>query len=575
MINIEVNGKTVQAEAGEMLLTALDRAGIEVPTLCNMEGLPPTGACRMCVCEVEGQRTLVPACAFPIFDGMKVKTHSQRVLKARRTILELLLANHPTDCFYCERNGSCQLQSLSVELGIRSHRFTGEKDNHPIDESGPAIVRDSSKCILCGRCVRVCENIQSVSCLDYIRRGSKAFIGNAFNEGMNISSCINCGQCVAACPTGALTAKNDIAKVVAALNDPNLHVVIQHAPAVSVSLGEEFNLPLGADVMGTLHAALRKIGFDAVFDTSFAADLTIMEEATELVHRVTNNGVLPMFTSCSPGWIKFVETFYPEMMPHLSTCKSPQGMLGAVIKSCYAEKIGIEPKKIYSVSIMPCTAKKFEASRPELGRDGYQDIDAVLTTREAAQLFKMFGIDLAKLEPEGADSPFGERSTAGKLFGASGGVMEAAVRTAYKLISGEDLKELKIEALRGLEGWGKEAHLDINGLKVGVAVVNSLANARKIIELIKKGELKDIQFVEVMSCPGGCINGGGQPYGATAERVTARMQKLYNLDATESLRLSHENKELRRLYDEYLGKPNSEKAHHLLHTHYNQRNPLT
>jgi iron only hydrogenase large subunit-like protein len=282
-----------------------------------------------------------------------------------------------------------------------------------------------------------------------------------------------------------------------------------------------------------------------------------------------------MFTSCSPGWIKFVETFYPEMMPHLSTCKSPQGMLGAVIKSCYAEKIGIEPKKIYSVSIMPCTAKKFEASRPELGRDGYQDIDAVLTTREAAQLFKMFGIDLAKLEPEGADSPFGERSTAGKLFGASGGVMEAAVRTAYKLISGEDLKELKIEALRGLEGWGKEAHLDINGLKVGVAVVNSLANARKIIELIKKGELKDIQFVEVMSCPGGCINGGGQPYGATAERVTARMQKLYNLDATESLRLSHENKELRRLYDEYLGKPNSEKAHHLLHTHYNQRNPLT
>ncbi len=575
MINIEVNGKTIQAEPGEMLLASLRRAGIDVPTLCNIDGLPPTGACRMCICEVEGQRALVPACAFPVFEGMKVKTHSDRVIEARRTILELLLANHPTDCFYCERNGSCKLQALSIELGIRSHRFTGEKDNRPIDNSSPAIVRDSSKCILCGRCIRVCENIQSVSCLDYIRRGSKAFVGTAFNEGMNISSCINCGQCVAACPTGALTAKNDVDKVVEALRDPDLHVVVQHAPSVSVSLGEEFGLPVGTDVMGMMHAALRKVGFDRVFDTSFSADLTIMEEASELVSRIQNKGVLPMFTSCSPGWIKFIETFYPEFLPNVSTCRSPQGMLGAVIKSFYAERNNIDPKKIFSVSIMPCTAKKFEAARPELGRDGYQDVDVVLTTREAAQLFKRFGIDLGALEPEPADSPFGERSTAGKLFGASGGVMEAAVRTAYYFITGNELPDLKIEALRGMEGWGKEAHLDINGLKVGVAVVNTLANARKILEMLKKGELKDIQFVEVMTCPGGCINGGGQPFAATLDKAKARMQKLYQIDATEELRVSHKNSEIQQIYKEYFGKPNGEKSHHLLHTTYQKRTPLT
>lgn len=574
MVNIEVNGRTVQAEAGEMLLGALRRAGINIPTLCNIDGLPASGACRMCVVEVEGQRALTPSCAFPVFEGMKVKTHTERTIDARRTIIELLLADHPADCFYCERNGNCQLQALAEELGVRSRRYTGQKDVCKLDNSGASIVRDSGKCVLCGRCVRVCEEIQGVACLDFIHRGSKTIVGTAFNEGMNISSCINCGQCVAACPTGALTAKSHVAQVVAALKDPNLHVVVQHAPAVSVSLGEEFGLPLGTDTMGVMHAALRRLGFDKVFDTCFSADLTIMEEGTELVNRIKNGGVLPMFTSCSPGWIKFLETFYPEFMPNVSSCKSPQAMLGAVIKTFYAEKNNLDPKKIFSVSIMPCTAKKFEASRPELGRDGYQDVDAVLTTREAAQLIKMFGLDLKALSPEPADTPFGVRSTAGKLFGASGGVMEAAIRSAYFLLTGNELADLKVEAVRGIDGW-KEAHLDINGLAIGVAVVNGLANARKLLDMIKSGEKTDVQFIEVMTCPGGCVGGGGQPYGTDRDKVKGRMQSLYNIDASETLRVSHKNADVLRLYDEYLGKPNGEKSHHLLHTVYHKREPLT
>ncbi|MDO5553589.1 MAG: NADH-dependent [FeFe] hydrogenase, group A6 [Planctomycetia bacterium] len=573
MINIEVNGQTIQTQAGEMLLSALRRAGYDIPTLCNIDGLPASGACRICVCEVEGQRALVPSCAFPVFEGMKVKTHSERVIAARRTIVELLLANHPNDCFYCERNGNCKLQTLAEELGIRSRRYCGGKEVNPVDFSGASIVRDASKCILCGRCVRVCESIQTVSCIDYIHRGSKTIVGSAFDEGLNVSSCVNCGQCVAACPTGALIGKSHVQRVIDALRDPNLHVVVQHAPAVSVSIGEEFGLPLGTDAMGVMHAAMRRLGFDKVFDTSFSADLTIMEEGTELVSRIKNNGVLPMFTSCSPGWIKFVETFYPDFVPNLSTCKSPQQMLGAVIKTYYAEKNNLDPKKIYSVSVMPCTAKKFEAGRPEMGRDGYQDVDAVLTTRELSQLIRMYGLDLAKLEPEAADSPFGERSTAGKLFGASGGVMEAAIRSAFFLITGTELADLKVEAVRGIDG-AKEAHLDINGLKVGVAVVNGLGNARKLLEQIKSGERSDIQFVEVMTCPGGCVGGGGQPYGTNVTLVKGRMQSLYNLDASETLRVSHKNEEVARLYSEFLGEPNGHKSHELLHTEYTKRTPL-
>jgi len=573
MIKIEVNGHQYEAQEGEMLLTAIRRVGINVPTVCYMEGLPPSGACRMCVVEVEGQRNLVPACAFPVFDGMKVNTNSNRAVEARKSIVELLLANHPEDCFYCERNGSCQLQHLSETHGVRSKRFVGNKNEHPVDNSGASIVRDPAKCILCGKCVRACEEIQGVACIDFIGRGSKATIGTAFDEGLNVSSCVNCGQCVAACPTGALIGQSHIKRVLDAIEDPNLHVVIQHAPSVSISLGEDLGLPIGQDLMGVMHAALRRIGFNAVFDTSFAADLTIVEEATELVHRIKTGGILPMFTSCSPGWIKFVETFYPDFIDNLSTCKSPMQMLAPIIKTFYAEKVGISPHKIFSVAAMPCTAKKFEAERPEMGRDGYLDTDAVLTTRELAQLIRMYGIDLTGIEPEPADTPFGVRSTAGKIFGASGGVMEAAVRSAYFFLTGKELPNLKIEAVRGFNGI-KEAHLDINGLQVGVAVVNGLGNAKKLLDAIRSGEKKDLHFVEVMTCPGGCVGGGGQPYNTTRDRIRARMQTLYNIDACETLRVSHKNPELKQLYDEFLGKPNGEKAHELLHTHYHEREAL-
>jgi iron-only hydrogenase group A len=571
MIQIEVNNRSIQAREGEMLLEALKRAGIKVPTLCYMENLFPSGACRMCVVEVEGMRNLVPSCAFPVSDGMKVRTHTPRTLRARKTIIELLLANHPDDCLYCVRNGECQLQSLAHELGVDQRRYRGGRSSHTIDMSSPSLVRDPEKCILCGKCVRVCEEIQGVAAIDFVGRGSKATVGTAFDQGLNVSSCINCGQCIKVCPTGALRGQTDIREVVVALNDPEKFVVVQHAPAVSVTLGEEFGLKPGADVMGIMTAALRRLGFDRVYDTSFSADLTIMEEGTELVQRVTNKGVLPMFTSCSPGWIKFVEQFYPEFLPNLSTCKSPQQMLGAIIKSYVAQKENVDPTKIFSVSVMPCTAKKFEAQRPEMagGHHG-ADIDAVLTTRELARLIRSGGIDMTALEPEHADSPLGERSSAGKLFGATGGVMEAAIRSAYYLITGKELEDLKVQAVRGMKGI-KEAQVEIGDLTVGVAVVSGLANARQLLEEIRAGKRPDLHFVEVMTCPGGCIDGGGQPIGADIEAVRARMQALYTLDRDETLRTSHANQAVKRLYEEFLGEPCGECSHHLLHTHYAER----
>jgi len=572
-VQIEVNGHQVDAAQGEMLLSALRRVGVEVPTLCNYEGLSPAGACRVCVVEVEGQRALVPSCAFPVSSGLKVKTQSDRVVDARRMIIELLLADHPDDCLFCERNGNCQLRELAESFGIRRRRFVGQRDHYPLDTSGESIVRDAEKCIKCGKCVRVCDEIQGVACIDFINRGSKTVVGTAFDEGMNISSCVNCGQCVICCPTGALIAKSHVERVISALRNPELHVVVQHAPAVSVALGEEFGFAPGTDVMGTMHAALRRMGFNAVFDTSFSADLTIMEEATELIHRIKTGGVLPMFSSCSPGWIKFVETFFPQNIPNLSTCKSPQQMLGAVIKSYYAEKKGLDPQKIFSVSVMPCTAKKFESSRSEMGREGYRDVDAVLTTRELAQMIRRFNLDL-NLQAEEADSPFGVRSSAGKIFGATGGVMEAAVRSAYYFLTGSELGDLKVEAVRGLAGI-KEAHIDIAGREIGVAVVNGLGRARRLLRQINAGERKDIHFVEVMTCPGGCVGGGGQPYGTDVGKVKMRTHELYNIDDTEKLRVSHANPEIVLIYKEFLGEPNSHKSHELLHTHYQQRETLT
>lgn len=566
MCQIEINGRMASATPGEMVLEVLRREGVSVPTLCNVEGLNPTGACRMCVVEVEGQGNLVPSCAFPVNDGMKIRTHSAKAIQARKTIVELLLSSHPDDCNYCARNSNCELQDLAAQLGVRQRRYLGKRKKMKVDVANPALVRDPDKCILCGRCVRVCEEIQEVGAIDFIGRGSEVTVGTSFDEGLNVSSCINCGQCLLVCPTGALVEKRNVEDVMNALGDPKKYVVVQHAPSVSVSLAEEFGVKPGMDIDKEMVAALRRLGFDRVFDTSFSADLTIMEEATELVGRLTNGGTLPMMTSCSPGWIKFVEQYYPEMIPHLSTCKSPQQMMGAIIKSFFAKREGLDPKDIVSVSVMPCTAKKFEAGRAEMIVDDVPDVDYVLTTRELGELIKMHGIDIEKLQGEEADNPFGERSSAGKLFGGSGGVMEAAVRTAYFLVTGNELDELKFSALRNSKGR-KETTVKIGDLELGVAVVSGLANARKLLEEIKGGR-SDIHFIEVMTCPGGCVAGGGQPINLSPDAVKARQKMLYKVDQDETLRTSHQNMSVQRLYKEFLGKPNGEKTHHLLHTKY-------
>jgi len=572
MIQLEVNNRTIEAESDETILAALKRAGIHVPTLCHMDGLFPSGACRMCVVEVEGQRSLVPSCAFPVAAGMKIQTHSPRVVRARKTIVELLLANHPDDCLYCERNGNCELQNLAEEHNVRQRTFVGAKNDYTVDKSSLSIVRDPAKCILCGRCVRVCEEIQSVSAIDFVGRGSNTRVETAFNEGLNVSSCVNCGQCINVCPTGALSEQSSIDIVNAALNDPDKYVVVQHAPSISVTLAEEFGMKSGIDIAGIMTTAFRRLGFKRVFDTSFSADLTIMEEASELVKRIVEGGKLPMMTSCSPGWIKFVEQFYPDFIDNLSTCKSPQQMLGAMIKSYFAEREGIDPKKIFSVSVMPCTAKKFEAGRPEMLKHGIADIDAVLTTREIAKLIRMNGIDMSSLEPDTADTPFGTRSTAGKLFGASGGVMEAALRTAYFMLTGEDMADHRINDVRGLKGH-KETFVTIGGVKYGFAVVSGLGNARELIEEIRNGR-KDIHFIEVMTCTGGCISGGGQPIGTDTQAVLQRMQKLYAIDRDEQVNFSHRNPEITQIYSEYLGEPLGHKSHKLLHTQYVKRDTI-
>lgn len=567
MIQIEVNKRSVEASKGELLLTAIRRAGINVPTLCHYEGLPPSGACRMCVVEIDGR--LVPSCAVTVSEGMKCQTHSQKAVRARKTIIELLLADHPDDCLYCVRNGNCELQTLAEEYCVRVRRYEGEKSTCNLDVSSPALERDPAKCILCGKCVRVCEEIQNVSAIDFTGRGSKTKIEVAFNDGINKSSCVYCGQCIKVCPTGALREKSSMKEVMDAIADPDKIVVCQHAPAISVSVGEAFGLKAGVDCGGALNGALRRIGFDGVFDTSFTADLTIMEEGSELVSRITNQGKLPMITSCSPGWVKFAEEFHPDMLENLSTCKSPQQMMGAIIKSYYAETQKIDPKKIFSVSIMPCTAKKFEVTREEMLTDGEADIDAVLTNRELVRLLKMRGLDLNNIEPEGADTPFGKRTSAGKMFATSGGVMEAALRSAHLLITGKELKNLDIKAVRGLEGR-KEAKVNIDGMEIGVAVVSGLKNASDLLAEIKAGR-DDLHFIEIMACPGGCINGGGQPIGVTPEAVKARMKSLYDIDKKGELRASHLNPDIKKLYDEYLGKPLGHKSHKLLHTTYVRR----
>jgi iron-only hydrogenase group A len=572
-MRIDINGRPADAQPGETLLTAIRRAGVKVPTLCHLEGLLPTGACRLCVVEIEGQKGLVPSCSYPVAEGMRVRTHSQRAVKSRKTIVELLLANHPDDCLYCVRNGSCQLQELSEELGVHGRRFTGLRRESRMDVSGPALAREPGKCILCGKCVRVCEEVQGVGAIDFIGRGSATKVGPAFDQALNLSSCVLCGQCVMVCPTGALHEQSQVKRVLGALSDPDLVTVVQFAPAVAVTLGEAFGYPLGHDVGGKLVAALRRLGFARVFETAFSADLTVMEEASELVRRVEGGGPLPMMTSCSPGWIKFVEEFYPEFTGNLSTCKSPQQMLGAIVKTHYAQRENIPAEKIYSVAVMPCTAKKFEAARPEMTRDGLSDIDAVLTTRELVELIRMHGLDQDALDPDEADHPFGERSSAGRLFGATGGVMEAAVRTAHHMITGEELEVLEAPAFRGLEGV-KEAKVKVGSLELGLAVASGLGNARKLLEQVKAGR-SDLHFIEVMTCPGGCVAGGGQLLGTDPRALRARMETLYSLDAGAPLRVSHKNEAVASLYREFLGEPLGEKSHELLHTQYAPRRVVT
>lgn len=570
MINLTIDGKQVQVAEGSTILQAAQQAGINIPTLCYLPGINELGACRVCVVEVEGRRNLPAACVTPVEEGMVVKTNSRRVLEARRVNVELLLSDHPWDCLTCERNTNCELQALAQNMGIREIRFAGERNEIPVDCSSPSIKRDPSKCVNCRRCVAVCSVVQSVNALGAVERGFKTVIAPMQQKALADVPCVNCGQCALVCPTGALTEVAHIDAVWDALSDESKHVIVQTAPAVRVAIGEEFGLEPGTPVEGKLVAGLRRLGFARVFDTNFAADLTIMEEAHELLHRLTDGGVLPQITSCSPGWIKFIEHNYPEELDHLSTCKSPQQMFGALAKTYYAEKEGIDPDDIFVVSVMPCTAKKFEIERPTMDSSGRQDVDAVLTTRELAAMFKEAGINLPVLPDEEYDAPLGIATGAGAIFGATGGVMEAALRTAYEKLTGETLPKLEFTEVRGMEGI-KHASFVIGGQTVKVAVAHGLANARKLMDGLAAGEFDDYQFVEVMACPGGCIGGGGQPRPTDDEVRQKRIAGIYNVDEAKTIRKSHENPAVLEVYREYLGEPNSEKAHQLLHTHYVKR----
>jgi NADH-quinone oxidoreductase subunit G/NADP-reducing hydrogenase subunit HndD len=569
---INVNNTKLEASHGETILDVLNRNGIKVPTLCHIKDVFPTGACRMCVVEDADTGKLVTSCSYPVAPDMNIRTHSDKVVESRKTIVELLLSNHPDDCLYCVRNKNCELQDLSEELHITQRRIKGKKNDFHMDMSSASIVRDTDKCILCGRCVHVCDEVIGVHAIEYVNRGSNSKIGTTFNEGLNTSSCVNCGQCIMVCPTGALTEKNHFAQIQEALNDPKKTVIVQYAPSISVTLAEEFGMESGLDINGVMNSALRKIGFDRVFDSSFSADLTIMEEGSELIDRIQNGGVLPMITSCCPGWVKYAEEFEEPLLPNLSSCKSPQQMMGAMIKSFYAEKIDVKPEDIFSVAIMPCTAKKFEAQREEMTQKGISDVDAVMTTREFARFIKMYGIDIKNIRPELTDSPLGFRSTAGKLFGASGGVMEAAIRTAHWAITGEEKVDFQIPELRGADGH-KEAKIQIGDLTLGVAVVNGLENAKKLLKEVREGR-DDIHFIEVMACPGGCVGGGGQPIAVSEEDIRNRMKALYAIDAKERIKMSHKNPEIQELYKSFLGKPLGEKSHHLLHTTYKKRDVM-
>ena len=575
-IKLTINNRVVEAYEGKTVLEVARENGIHIPTLCYLKELTGTGACRVCQVEIEGSKTLCAACVYPAREGLVVKTNSMRALDARRRVVELIVSNHSKDCLSCIRNTNCELQKLCQELGVREDAFKGEITTPTFDQVAPGIVRNTSKCVLCGRCVAACEKIQGLGVLGFMERGFKTKVGPVFDKSFADVNCMQCGQCINVCPVGALHEKEEVHDVIEALNDPNKFVVVQTAPAVRASLGEEFGMPIGTRVTGKMVAALKLLGFDRVYDTNFAADLTIMEEGHELLNRLTNNGVLPMITSCSPGWINYAEKNYPELLDNLSTCKSPHMMFGAMIKSHFAKVNHIDPKNIYVVSIMPCVAKKGEKERPEMIKNEIKDVDAVLTTRELGKLIKMFGVNFKDLKDDEFDQDmFGEYTGAGVIFGTSGGVMEAALRTVADVLTGEDLEKVDYQVVRGVEGL-KEASIKIGDKTLNIAVAHSMSVAKPLLDDIKNGVSK-YHFIEIMGCPGGCINGGGQSYINASIRNSgfnykeARAKALYDEDISMPARKSHQNTQIQKLYDEFLGKPNSHIAHELLHTTYTKK----
>ena len=574
MVNLKIDDKKVCVPEGTTILEAARQAGIDIPTLCFLKDINEVGDCRMCIVEVEGRKGFATSCIQTVEEGMVVHTHTQNVLEARHVILDLIISNHDKDCLTCTRSGNCELQDLAIKFNVLDIEFPGEKTVHKRDDKSPAIVRDFNKCILCRRCVATCKKIQQIGSIDCINRGFESCISTTYDHSLNDVDCTYCGQCIESCPTGALHEKENINDVWAKLKDPDTYVVVQTAPSIRVALGEEFGMEIGTNVTGKMIAALKRLGFDKVFDTNTGADFTIMEEATELVKRLRNNDNLPMTTSCCPAWVKYTEMFYPENIPHLSSCKSPHQMLGAVIKSYFAEKNHIDPSKIYVVSVMPCIAKKYERQREELKVNGISDVDAVITTRELARMIKQANIDFPKLEDEEFDNPMGEATGAGAIFGTTGGVMEAALRAAYELITGEELQNVEFEQVRGAKGI-KKATVQMGDKEVRVAVAHGLGNAKKIMEEIKSGKA-DYQFVEVMACPGGCIMGGGQPIKNSKTRATVdvrrkRAEAMYSIDERSTIRKSQDNPILKAIYKEYIGQPGEHRAHELLHTHYEKK----
>ena len=585
-ISIRINGGDFRIPQSLTILDACRRAGIKVPTLCFLQDVARNSSCGICLVEVKGARSLVRACTACVYEGIEIVTNSPRIRDARKTNVELLLANHPKDCLTCLRNQNCELQTLAADLGVMDSRFVQTKKRLPLDTTSPSLTRDPNKCILCGRCIAVCGTVQTVNAIGLSGRGIKTRVTTYLEKGLGNVACTNCGQCALVCPTGAIVERDDTERVFEELMDPDKIVIVQTAPAIRVGIGEAMGMEPGSLVTGQMVTALRRLGFKKVFDTQFTADLTIVEEAHELVKRIAGKGVLPMVTSCSPGWIKFAEHFFPNSLDHLSTCKSPQQMFGALAKTYYAAKAGIDPRKMVVVSIMPCTAKKYEARRPEMmsafehwkekrawsEAEAFYDVDYVLTTRELARMFKESGIQFASLPSENFDDPLGESTGAAVIFGATGGVMEAALRTAYEVVTGQTLTDINFSAVRGMEGI-KEAEVDLNGKKLKVAVAHTLGNARRLLEQIERGD-SPYAFIEVMTCPGGCLGGGGQPIPTTWEIRKKRAESIYREDSAKPIRKSHENPQIATLYKESLEAPLGAVSHHLLHTSYQKRGVL-